>query len=696
MKWLGYPIYRLLVAYMIGLVAAMYLYMPIHITLVILFITLLTLFISIIFSRRNSFFKALYSISVLVFFIALGSLNLISRQPVFQPSHFSNFVNYGEEQLITFELTDQLVPNAYSDRYYARMSQLDGKSVKGKALVLFKKSDSINYQIGNIITVYDDLSEASAERNPGDFNYKEYLELIDVFAQIYIDDSHVLDVSMNTDPSWIVVLRNRLMVSLATSGLKEKPLGIIQALILGQRNNLDQSITQSFRNAGVIHILALSGLHVGIILLILRRLTNWLKVLKHGRWLQSAVIIVLLWIFALVTGMSPSILRAVTMFSFIAVGMNVNRKTSIIHSLALSAFILLLINPKLLFHVGFQLSYTAVIAIVLIQPILYNFIKPRWRTVDYLWQIGTVTIAAQIGVAPLSLFYFHQFPGLFLLGNMLLLPVLPVIIGLSILLLISLLLSLPSSWLVELLNTSLDWIVAIIEKISSWNQFIIKSIYLDLIELVLIYCFLLGITLFFHRSVRRSRRERVLIKQPGYNLHIALIALICFVGFQSFKKLNPEESRFVLMHQAAGSVVSISNLDEVQLLVDFHAMDSVRYNSSLDRIKSSSLHRDRTIEVDSLQNKVKFKNVEVMIIDESGVIPESEKAPVILLSHSPQLHLDKIINKLEPHTIIADGSNYKTYVQRWEATCKKRGIRFLSTYKEGAINLYRLEAHKQN
>jgi len=692
MKWLGYPIYRLLAVYIIGLIFAYYLDISLKTILYVLTTSFIAIVVLIKFSKRNSIIRFFFSCSVLFFFGTLGSLNLSNKNPVFQEDHFSNHVIEGQEQLISIKLIDQLHPNAYNERFYAQVNRLDGYEVFGKALILFKKSDSITYKVGHQLTIYNHISEASGERNPGDFNYKEYLELIDVYGQIYVDEHKILKASIIDDKSWIMTMRNDLMLALENSGLYDKQLGIIQALILGQRNNVDPSITQSFRDAGVIHILALSGLHVGIILLILKSFTNWLKRLKWGNWIQSIVLIVLLWVFALLTGMSPSILRAVTMFSFIAIGMNVNRKTSILHNLALSAFVLLLINPKLLFHVGFQLSYIAVIAIVLIQPIIYNLIKrPRWKSIDYFWQIFSVTLAAQIGVAPLSLFYFHQFPGLFLLGNMLLLPLLPLIIGFSIILIVFLLLKIPSSWIVDLLNISLEWIIKVVEQISSLDQFIVKNVYLDKIELILIYVFLTGLALFFLKSVRKSRRERTLQKRPGYNLHIALIAVIAWIGFQSFKNLKSTESKFVVMHQSSGSVVSLSNDDEVRLLIDFHTMDSLRLQSSLERIKSSTLHRGKIMVVDSLNNKVRFNNTELVIVDESTITLSNSKASIVLLSHSPQIHLDKVISSLEPQLIIADGSNYRNYVDRWKVTCKKRGVTFLSTYEEGAINLCHLE-----
>lgn len=698
MQWLGYPIYRLLAAYLIGLMLCYYMQWDILTTLSITGICFIFTLISVFFSRRVIFFKWIYSLAALLFCTGIAAWNVEIRNPSYQKAHFSNYITPGKEQFITITLKEQLPPNDYNDRFYAQVSQIDDSRVHGKALVLLKRNDSVTYKLGDELVVYDDVSKASDARNPGDFNYKEYLELIDVYGQIYVDQEHILSVAhLNHNSTWIEDLRDRLMRALEDSGLKEKPLGIIQALVLGQRSNVDPSITQSFRDAGVMHILALSGLHVGIILLILRRLTNWVKRFKYGNWIQSVAIIAFLWIFALLTGMSPSIMRAVTMFSFIAIGMNVKRKTSIFHSLALSAFLLLLINPKLLFHVGFQLSYTAVIAIVLIQPIIYNIFKrPRWKAVDYFWQIFTVTLAAQIGVAPLSLFYFHQFPGLFLLGNMLLLPVLPLIIGLSIALLVFLLIGIQSGWIVNILNISLEWIVQIVETISSYEQFIIKNVYIDKTELILIYLFLIGLALFFYRSVRKSRRERVIMKRPGYFLHMALVALISLVCFESFKMLIPVKNRFMVMHQAAGSVVSLSNKEEVKLLIDFHAMDSVRFQSSIERIKSSTIHRGKTIEIDSLSNKVTFNGSDIIVIDESGIVPIQSKAAIILLSHSPKVHLDKVITALEPQIIISDGSDYRSYVQRWKATSKKRNVRFLSTYEEGAIDLSDLEVDIQN
>ena len=148
----------------------------------------------------------------------------------------------------------------------------------------------------------------------------------------------------------------------------------------------------------------------------------------------NVLIIIMLWGFAFLTGLSPSVIRAVTMFSFFAFAKIINRDTNAINTLFLSYFTLLVINPNWLFHVGFQLSYLAVFFILWLVPIWNKFYYPKHLILKKFWGIITVTLAAQIGIIPLSLFYFHQFPGLFILTNLIVLPVIGLILCLGILL----------------------------------------------------------------------------------------------------------------------------------------------------------------------------------------------------------------------------------------------------------------------
>src|SRR5690606_7904768 len=172
---------------------------------------------------------------------------------------------------------------------------------------------------------------------------------------------------------------------------------IIQALVLGEKKDIDKNLYNEYAAAGAVHILAVSGLHVGILYFILAFLLNPLKRIKSGSYLHAIIIVLLLWGFAMLSGLSPSVTRAVTMFSFFAVAGIFGRQTNTLNTLFLSFLTLLIINPMWLFQVGFQLSYLAVFFIVWLQPIFYKVGYSKSRIIRKIWTIISVTIAAQIG-----------------------------------------------------------------------------------------------------------------------------------------------------------------------------------------------------------------------------------------------------------------------------------------------------------
>ena len=163
-------------------------------------------------------------------------------------------------------------------------------------------------------------------------------------------------------------------------------------------------------------------MHVGIILLILSWFLKPLERLRFGKTAKTIFIIIFLWCFAFIAGLSASVVRAVTMFTFLAVGLYFGKKRVVAYSLISSLFFLLIVKPMFLFDVGFQLSYLAVFGIIWVQPKLYQVWKPKNKVLDTIWQLFTVSIAAQVGILPLSLFYFHQFPVLFFVSNLVIIP----------------------------------------------------------------------------------------------------------------------------------------------------------------------------------------------------------------------------------------------------------------------------------
>jgi competence protein ComEC len=687
MRWLDYPFYRILFFLVVGIIFQHQLEMDDFPLLVSSLICFSVSAIFIVVSKFIRLPKFIFATSTFIFFFSLGAL-LFSNKNGLSHDHFIDKQVQGQEHVLQLKLKQRLAPNKFNDRFYAEVVALDQEQVSGKTLVLFKRSDSLDLNVGDQITVYDDVNLPAFERNPGDFDYRKYLKSIDVYGQIYVDTPKILNYENGSQElGFLLGLRNTILEKLEASGLNENPRGVIEALVLGQRQNVDPEVTKSFRDAGVIHILALSGLHVGIILLILRVLTKRILRMKYGRWIQSVVLIFLLWSFALLTGMSPSIMRAVTMFSFVAIGLNLKRKGSVYHSLTLSAFVLLLFDPRLLFQVGFQLSYMAVFSIVLIQPVLAGLWPWRNKVKDFFWNIFTVTVSAQIGVAGISLFYFNQFPGLFILGNMLLLPVLPFIIGAALLLIFLLLLGFPTDWLTTVLNAVLEFIIETVAGISSLESFIVKDVHLTFWETALIYVALFSFVLFLLPYFKRSKRERFYLKKPNWMLHLSLFSLIALFGLKSYEKLNTAKDSFLVLHQATGSAVSLSNQDQATLFTDLHVMDSLRAVNSLERLVAIETHQDKHLSLADLSNLISYKNNQLLVISENGLYDSSIKNATVLLSHSPRINLERLILEIQPKRIIADGSNYRNVVEGWKNTCDKMGVELLNTYEVGAVEL---------
>ena len=687
MRWLDYPFYRILFFLVVGIIFQHQLEMDDSLFLVCTLICFSVIAIIIVLSKFIRLPKFIFATSTYIFFFSLGAL-LFSNKNGLSNDHFIHKQVQGQDHVLQLKLKQRLAPNKFNDRFYAEVIALDQQQVSGNTLVLFKRSDSLDFQVGDRLTVYDDVNLPAFERNPGDFDYRKYLKSIDVYGQIYVDTPKILSYENGSQELGVLLrLRTTILEKLEASGLNDNPRGVIEALVLGQRQNVDPEVTKSFRDAGVIHILALSGLHVGIILLILRVLTKRILRMKYGRWIQSVILIFLLWSFALLTGMSPSIMRAVTMFSFVAIGLNLKRKGSVYHSLTLSAFVLLLFDPRLLFQVGFQLSYMAVFSIVLIQPVLAGLWPWRNKVKDFFWNIFTVTVAAQIGVAGISLFYFNQFPGLFILGNMLLLPVLPFIIGAALLLIFLLLLGIPTDWLTTVLNAVLEFIIETVARISSYESFIVKDVHLTFWETALIYVAIFSLVLFLLPYFKRSKRERFYLKKPNWMLHLSLLSLVVLFGLKSYEKLNTDKDSFLVLHQATGSAVSLSNQDQATLFTDLHVMDSLRALNSLERLKAIETHRDKDLSLVSLKNLIQYNKNRLLVIDENGLYDISIKNATVLLSHSPKINLERLILETQPKRIIADGSNYRNVVESWKITCNKMGVELLNTYEVGAVEL---------
>jgi len=227
----------------------------------------------------------------------------------------------------------------------------------------------------------------------------------------------------NTVWQLIYLLRNNALQTIKKYIPQQESQGIAEALLIGYQDDVDKELLQSYSNTGVVHIIAISGLHISMVYALLVKFFIPFKRKKFiSTWVQPFFILLAIWLFTLVAGAAASIVRAAVMFSFITIAQLLLKKHSIFNTLAASAFCMLVYNPFVLWDVGFQLSYAAVCSIIIFQKPLYHLLYFRNKIADTLWKLNTVTLSAQLLTLPFILFYFHQFPNYLFIANLIAVP----------------------------------------------------------------------------------------------------------------------------------------------------------------------------------------------------------------------------------------------------------------------------------
>ncbi|WP_421806404.1 ComEC/Rec2 family competence protein [Flagellimonas sp.] len=604
---------------------------------------------------------------VAIIAVALGTFVVGMSTNKGMPNYYGQ-LDVEQPKVWHLKVEEALKPNAYSHRYVAKVISADKKRATGK-LLLSLTPDSLLHplEIDDELLLYASLENIRPPLNPYQFDYRSYLQKQGIQHQIRTNYPSILKTEKNSNTLFghASRFREHIISKLKKQAFGADEMAVIQALLLGKRDDISEDTYNNYKNAGAIHILAVSGLHVGIILFILEFLLVPLERLPKGKTLKLVLVVLLLWAYAFVAGLSPSIVRAVTMFSFVAYALYLNRPTSSFNIIALSMLFILLIKPLFLFQVGFQMSYAAVFAIVWIYPKLQRFWFPENLIVRKTWQLLSVSIAAQLGVLPISLFYFHQFPSLFFISNLLIIPFLGLILGFGILVIALALLNALPQFLVNAFN----WVIHIMNAIVGWvaqqEGFIIKDIPFDSVQLLLGYAIIISAVVFLSKPIRKT-------------------ALILFGGiilFQSWGIWNNLQVRrkeaVILAHRSRNSVVLHQLGDSLSILTS--------NPTNIGNIANdyAVAERIRTLDTSKLKNSYILGEKRLVIVDSTALFPLEKHPDYLLLTLSPKLHLERLLDSLRPKTVLADGSNYPSLVAKWKSTCAQKEIPFHYTGEKG-------------
>ncbi len=566
MKLLNFTIIKLTLCLIIGVIIGYNYNINLNSSLLISTFLLSVLGIGILLSKKHYSQHTLFGLLIFITTISIGVLTVNINNQLNFKNHFSKHKTINNDSLyeINFRIREVLKSGNYYNKYVIDILEINAETVSGKSLLNVEKDSTLyNLEVDDILITTSNFIALNSPLNPYQFDYGKYLQKKHIYRQLTITNTELLKIQSKKHTLFghASQLRDRVNRNLEQYNFKKDELGIINALLLGQRQDISKDIYDSYAQAGVIHILAVSGLHVGIILLLLNFLFKPIERIKYGKHIKILLIVTLLWSFAIVAGLSASVTRAVTMFSIVAIGMNLKRPTNIFNTLAISMFFILLFKPNFLFDVGFQLSYLAVFAIVSIQPLFYRLWKPKLKIIDYLWQIFTVTLAAQFGVIPVSLFYFHQFPGLFFVSNLVIIPILGFILGFGILIIILALLNMLPSLLANLYGNIINLMNDFVSWISQQEQFLLKNISFGIIEVIVSYILIISVV--------------NLYKKRNYTAFIPfLISIICIQSAFIYNKHQSATNKFVVFHKSRYSIIGMkqnnrliihNNLDSVTL-----------------------------------------------------------------------------------------------------------------------------------
>lgn len=401
-----------------------------------------------------------------LFFFGMTIMNLHRDQPILQSERY----NRNNKCYLIIQIISDPVKRKNSYKCIANISWLvENRTAfyESEKMLLYFKNDPLIHQVsaGSWIITRNILQPIENFKS-FDFDYRKFCRLRHIYSQLFLKEKNYALIEHH-ETSVLLILnafRKKILTIIKQYLPGKSDNGFLEALLVGFTDDLDPGLLKSYADTGVIHIIAISGLHLALICHFLQFVFRQKKENRSGSWIKMLVMITCLWGYSLLSGASPSVIRAAGMFSLAIFAKNLNRGITLYNMLAASAFLLLCYDPYWIFDTGFQLSYAAVLSLGLFSKPVRSLLLPRNKMLSTLWNATSVSIAAQILTIPVSIFYFHRFPTYFLIANLLAVPLSSLILAGGILLCVI--------YPIQFLATFTGWILGVM--IALLNGFIAR------------------------------------------------------------------------------------------------------------------------------------------------------------------------------------------------------------------------------
>lgn len=552
------------------------------------------------------------------------------------------------------------------------------KPTIGKLLVAlrFDTTKNLNLNYGDLIILKSKYQLTEPAYNPSEFNYRRYLSFQNIYHQTFINQKQIAKIGENEGNPIIAFALNftkKQVIKFDTFLENNNSKAVASTLILGYRAQLDKELLTTYSNTGTMHVLSVSGMHVAIVVMLLSFLLSFLDRNQKTKILKTVIIILLVWFYSLVTGLAPSVCRAALMISFVLIAKAKSTSVNIFNVLAISAFILLLYNPFNLVNVGFQLSYVAVGGLIYLYPKIHAVYQAKNKILGFIWSTMAVSIAAQIATAPLSLFYFHQFPVYFIISNLFIVipAILIMYVGIAFLM--------SSFYLpaIKFLGIILNKIIIFnndglnyIENIPHAN---ITQVWLNTFEIILFY--LLIVSLIFTTANIKYLK-----------LSYAFTALfIISVTVKQFNHIHQKNAIFFSLRKNTAvafvegrNAVLITDLDKDEFTYMFSVkpyLDSCK----VDNIEFINPHLTND------EKMIVFNQKRLKIINHQLKSYTKSEEDWLLMSSNKVVYLDQILSKNKPKNILIDGRNRDFVIKSLKLQAEALNINIHTLKREFAL-----------
>lgn len=688
--WKTAPFIRILVPFVAGILIQWY-FQPNPLLWTIILIPFSILYIVFFFLPIKIRYKwgIISGIAAIFMLTSLGALITWYNDIRNDPLWFGK--NYQPDNVMLVKLEEPLVEKPNSWKSSASVEAIYYKNTprpvpaSGNILIYFQKDSTLPKKLGYGTQVLFNTKPEPVHNtgNPGSFDYRRYCLFKEgITHQVFLKTADII-VLPEKKVTWfrkfIFTIQDYVLSVIRANIKSEKEVGLAEALLIGYQYDVDRILMQSYSNTGVVHVIAISGLHLGVIYWLLVVLLKPLSIKKKSRYLSPCIIIICLWIFSILAGAQPAILRASVMFTFLVIGKTISRNMPIINSLAASAFLLLCVDPFWIWNIGFQLSYAALLSLVIFNKSIYNIIYIKNKGLDQLWQLTAISIAAQLLTTPFSVYYFDQFPVWFIITNLVAVP-------LSSLILLGEIFLCATSWIpvvAVFIGKALHFLIWLMNTFVEYMESLPFSMWQGLSITVLQAILLIVIVAGFGYWLMEKHKT-------GCWTGITAAVLFLLLRSWSFLQASRQSKLIVYNVPKCQAIDIISGRQHI-----FIADDKLKADISLQNFHlkpSWVMHRLvparflRNVFINN--NLLQFGSKRIVIIDRNIKTDSSDKKiaiDLLIISRNPKVYITEMVKVFDIKQIVIDGTASLRKIKYWKRDCDSLHIPCHLTNEKGAF-----------